>query len=141
MSNKKAKAFLGMGTISLIVVLVIAAIACFAVLNYVSADTEYKLSQKAKSSVDAFYRADAKANELLNFFYNQEKKGKLADMPSKNHYTITNNQFGTMVTYGCIIKKSVDNDQPIILKLEVVAVFNGSAPPEIHRWQTVRQAL
>ena len=83
MREKSLRSFVGMGAVSLAVILIILTITCFAVLTYVSADSEYKLSEKSKNAVTQYYAADAKANEILSEISNSIKNEKLQDFIAK----------------------------------------------------------
>ena len=67
MKSKSAgsNAYAAMGAISLSVMLVVLTIAAFAVLTYISADSDYKLSVKAAQSVTERYAAETAANRTL----------------------------------------------------------------------------
>ena len=63
--NKKGGFKVSIGVSSLLMILVVLALTIFAVLSYVTADSDYKLTQKTASGVTAYYDADSKAEEIL----------------------------------------------------------------------------
>lgn len=66
MSYKKQKSFgSNIGSLSLVVVFSILSLTVFAILAYVSANSEYKLAKKFSQSVENLYAADYKAYETL----------------------------------------------------------------------------
>ncbi len=66
MSYKKQKSFgSNIGSLSLVVVFSILSLTVFAILAYVSANSEYKLAKKFGQSVENLYAADYKAYETL----------------------------------------------------------------------------
>ena len=129
MKEKSLKSFIGMSAISLAVILIVLAIACFAVLTYVSADSEYKLSEKSSAAVDDYYRADALANEKLREISAAIKKENLEDFAAKKGYNVTNTARNKIVSF----QVPVGNTK--MLQAEVS--FKAPKQWEILKWEIV----
>jgi hypothetical protein len=67
MNRKKEKNefHLTVGTSSILMIFVVLCLTTFGVLSFVTANADYKLSNKNAEAVTAYYQADSKANELL----------------------------------------------------------------------------
>ncbi|HEX3038224.1 MAG TPA: hypothetical protein VHO94_04435 [Oscillospiraceae bacterium] len=63
--KQKNELHLSVGTSSILMIFVVLCLTTFGVLSYVTANADYKLSQKNADAVTAYYKADTKANELL----------------------------------------------------------------------------
>lgn len=63
--KQKNELHLSVGTSSILMIFVVLCLTTFGVLSYVTANADYKLSQKNADAVTAYYQADSKANELL----------------------------------------------------------------------------
>lgn len=127
MKTKSFKTFIGMGAISLAVVLIVLTITCFAVLTYVSADSEYKLSEKSSASVNDYYRADALANEKLQEISIEIKNGKLEDFAAQKGYNVTGIAGNDVVSFQIPVSKGK--------KLQIEASFSAPKQWEILKWE------
>lgn len=128
MREKSLRSFVGMGAVSLAVILIILTITCFAVLTYVSADSEYKLSEKSKNAVTQYYAADAKANEILSEISNSIKNGKLQDFIAKKGYNVTTAQGQEIIAFQVPVTKGKT--------LQVEAAFSAYDRVTILKWET-----
>lgn len=63
--NRKKSYGISIGTSSILVIIVILCLVCFAGLSIVSANADYKLSQKLADRTTAYYQASTLANEQL----------------------------------------------------------------------------
>lgn len=63
--NHKKSYGINIGTSSILVIIVILCLVCFAGLSIVSANADYKLSQKLADRTTAYYQASMLANERL----------------------------------------------------------------------------
>lgn len=127
MNTKSFKTFIGMGAISLAVVLIILTVTCFAVLTYVSADSEYKLSEKSSASVSDYYHADALANETLREISSAIKNGKLQDFASQKGYNVTRITGHDVVSFQIPVRKGK--------KLQIEVSFSAPEQWEILKWE------
>lgn len=121
--------YVGMGAVSLSVILVVLTIASFALLTYISANSDCKLSQKAAENVTEYYAAETAANRTL--------KQISADIGSpgwENKMTA----MGCDVSYtsqGCLISFSQPINTHKTLDITVLATdFSGFT---VLKWQTV----
>ena len=131
--TKRLNYFIGMAAIALAVILIVLTIACFAVLTYVSADSEYKLSEKSLASVNGYYQADSSAHETLQKISSIIKNKKnLQDFAAKKGYNVTRAAGKDYISFQIPI-----SDTKI---LEVEAVFSSPEDFEIQRWETIFQA-
>ena len=127
MREKKLRSFVGMGAVALAVILIILTITCFAVLTYVSADSEYKLSEKSRNAVSQYYEADAKANERLAEISALIKNKKSQDFIEKKGYNVTTAQGKDIVTFQVSIEKGK--------VLQVEAAFSTYDRVTILKWE------
>lgn len=128
MRGKGLRSFVGMGAVSLAVILIILTITCFAVLTYVSADSEYKLSEKSQKSVTEYYRADAKANEILSEISTAIKNRKVQDFIAKKGYNVTNSDGQQIFAFQVPVSKGKE--------LRVEAAFSAFDHMTILKWET-----
>ncbi|MEG0829480.1 MAG: hypothetical protein RSD88_03640 [Anaerovoracaceae bacterium] len=131
MSSKKQGFFLGMGVISLVVVLIILTISCFAILTYISADTEYQLSQKTKASVDGFYKADSEANLKMAEISREIKKGKLNQLVEEKRYVVTSKGNTQIISFDIKVGREK------ILKVK--AGFTPEGKGDVYKWQILQK--
>lgn len=89
MKQRTFPSFMGIGAISLAIVLIILILTCFAVLTFISADSEYKLSQKGAESATQYYQADAIANEALCTIFSEKTEKKAQDILKQKGYNVT----------------------------------------------------
>ncbi|MBO5057836.1 MAG: hypothetical protein J6C64_15970 [Lachnospiraceae bacterium] len=73
MNNKKKRYGISVGTSSILVIIVVLCLVCFAGLSIVSANADYKLSSKLAERTTSYYQASSLANEefakINNAFY------------------------------------------------------------------------
>lgn len=69
--KQKNEFHLSIGTSSILMIFVVLCLTTFGVLSYVTANADYKLSQKNADAVTAYYKADTKLNELLKMIDSQ----------------------------------------------------------------------
>jgi uncharacterized protein (UPF0333 family) len=117
-----------MGVVSLSVILVVLTIAAFALLTYVSANSDYKLSVKAAENVTAYYAAETAANRTLEtaatIIGTAGWQDKLADMGC----TVSDTTAGYTISFS----------QPVDAhKTLEVTVRAESDHLLVLRWQTV----
>ncbi len=129
MKNKSVHSFMGIGAVSLAIVLVILTLTCFAVLAFISADSEYKLSEKGAQSVTRYYQADAEASEILSEVFTAEKGENIQDILTKKGYNVTISQNRGEIT----IRVPVNDTQ----ELQVTTVYPFSSQVEILEWGLV----
>lgn len=63
MNNKKKRFGISVGTSSILVIIVVLCLVCFAGLSIVSANADYKLSSRLAERTAAYYQASSLANE------------------------------------------------------------------------------
>ena len=132
MKNDSASPFLGMGAISLSVVIVVLAIACFSVLTFVSANSDYKLSVKSANAVKEYYAADCEAIEILSDVKAYVSQDKLEEREEISPYFIVYENGNTYVCYNVNISES----KYIDVKLKI----NPNGTIDIEKWQTMSTA-
>lgn len=122
-----SNSYVGMGVVSLSVIFVVLAIAAFALLTYVSADSDYKLSVKAAESVTAYYAAETAANRTLEAaataIGTAGWRGKLEDMGCE----VSDTAAGYMVSFS----QAIDAHRTL-----EVAVHVESGHFTVVKWQT-----
>lgn len=69
--NRKKTYGISVGTSSILVIIVILSLVCFAGLSVVSANADHRLSQKLAERTTAYYQAASLANEDLALLYEQ----------------------------------------------------------------------
>lgn len=79
----KRKFKMGVGMSSMLMIFVVLCLTTFAVLSYVTANADAKLTQKAEQKVTAYYTADSEAQRLIGeldgrLVYAREKAASLA---------------------------------------------------------------
>lgn len=88
---KKKNSFgISIGASSILVIIVILALVCFAGLSLASANADYLLCQKLSDRTQNYYEAVSKAYENLAEEYQKEPSGK--DRPLTFNYSISDNQ-------------------------------------------------
>lgn len=76
---------LGLGIVTITVVLLVITLACFAMLTVSSARADYTLSQRNADTVAEYYAADAQAVEDVATFLQSEKEELREDIPVGNY--------------------------------------------------------
>lgn len=133
--KKDMKSFMGIGAISLAVILIVLTMTCFSVLTFVSADSEYKLSEKAAAAVESYYQADAEANERIAEIGKKRKDKNFRDFLSKKGYNVTTSQNQYIITFyvpmdemkKLRVKASVSFSQMDILEWRAVSAVKGES--------------
>lgn len=126
--KKDMKSFVGIGAISLAVILIVLTMTCFSILTFVSADSEYKLSEKAATAVENYYQADAEANERIAEIGKKRKGKNFRDFLSKKGYNVTISQNQYIITFHVPIDE--------MKKLRVKACISPSRIT-IWEWKTI----
>ena len=129
MKQKSFKSFMGISAIALSIILIILTLVCFSVLTFVSADSEYKLSQKSALAVKQYYEADADANEALAKIFAIENRKNVQDILTKKGYNVTISENGDQITI-CV---PISNKR----ELRVKAVWPFSSQVEIPEWEVI----
>ena len=131
MTGKNLKSLMGMTAAALVVILTTLTITCFAVLTFVSANNEYHLSEKSRTAAVQYYKADARANELLVDICQAVKNGNIQDIAAKKGYNVTKTNQWNLVSYQVPVNKSK--------MLQVEAAISASAQVKILKWETENQ--
>lgn len=126
--KKEMKTFMGIGAISLAVILIVLTMTCFSILTFVSADSEYKLSEKAATAAENYYQADAEANERIAEIGKKRKDKNFRDFLSKKGYNVTISQNQYIITFHVPVDE--------MKKLRVKACVSPSQI-SIWEWKTV----
>lgn len=130
MENKRTGSYFGMGAVSLTVVIVVLAIACFAVLTFVSADSDYKLAVRTATSVKEYYAADSEAVRIAAGLYSSMNEGTLSSGKDGSVDIFTQNG-ETCAAY----KVDIDANRCI----DIIIQLNSDAVTTV-KWQTVTAA-
>lgn len=115
MSKRIRVAGLPVGGPSLLMVFVLLCINIFAVVSYMSAVRDYKLSEKTAESISQYYSADIKAKEMLETIANELEKDPngIKKMIGVNNLRVSDEIDKINIKYDIQIKKEM------ILKVEV----------------------
>ena len=129
MKKRTFHSFMGISAVSLAIVLIILTITCFAVLTFISADSEYRLSEQGARSVKEYYHADAVASEVLATIFAAENRKNIQDILTKKGYNVTIRQKRNEITIRVPV-----NDLQV---LQVTAAYPFSSQVEILEWGLV----
>lgn len=132
--NRKKTYGISVGTSSILVIIVILSLVCFAGLSVVSANADHRLSQKLAERTTAYYQAASLANEDLALLYEQLQQlyinsDSLADYKAKIKESLPD-----PLTFSYMISDS----QSLIMSVTLVYPENpGDALFTIDRFQIV----
>lgn len=123
---------LPIGGPSLLMAFVLLCLTTFAVISYMAALRDYKLSEKTASNITLYYEADAKAEEILAELSTQVKQNQdgLEEIWSNYDMTIAKENEKRIVSYLVPIKKEM------VLKV-VVEFSNEMDSYNILTWKQV----
>lgn len=127
MKSKGIGSLTGTGAAALAVILIVLTMSCFAVLTFLSSDSEYQMSRKSQAAVDSYYQTDAEASEIMEDISISLKKENFRDFISKKGYNVTTDHGDYIVSF----QVPAENSQV----LHVKAVFSSTGKAEILQWQ------
>ena len=110
--EKSRKPILGVGTSSILLIFVLLCMITFAVLSLVSSRSDYRLSQKTRSTQD-YYEAENKANDIL----------LTIDQCLEEQYTL----YGNTEEYLQHVKSALENTEGILFSSERVMEYQVPA--------------
>lgn len=100
MNSKKKRYGISVGTSSILVIIVVLCLVCFAGLSIVSANADYKLTVKLADRTTAYYQASSLANEefarLNSAFYNFY----LESADSEEYYSKIKESYSDSLTFS-----------------------------------------
>jgi len=135
------------GTSSILVIFMLLALITFATLSYISARSDYLLSQKAAERTTAYYEADKIAsyyladveNTLADLYYRSENEAEfktavLSTFSNNDTFIVSTTESLTIINYSI----SISDTQDLYVELEIQ--YPQSIDSQFYRilsWQTV----
>lgn len=101
--NHKKSYGINIGTSSILVIIVILCLVCFAGLSIVSANADYKLSQKLADRTTAYYQASMLANERLVLLNDSLYEIYMDSADENSYFETIKESFSDSLTFSCPI--------------------------------------
>lgn len=116
MNNKKKRYGISVGTSSILVIIVVLCLVCFAGLSIVSASADYKLSSKLAERTTSYYQASSLANEEFAKINNAFYDFYLESADSDEYYKKIKESYSDSLTFSY----TISNTQALSVSVEPV---------------------
>jgi len=104
--NRKKSYGISVGTSSILVIIVILSLVCFAGLSVVSANADYRLSQKLAQRTTTYYEATSLANKDLSLLDNELREIYVTSSSSSDYENKIKESLSDSLTYSYVISDS-----------------------------------
>ena len=120
--NRKKSYGISVGSSSILVIIVILSLVCFAGLSVVSANADYRLSQKLARRTTAYYEAASLANKDLALLDGKLREFYVSSNSSSDYESKIKESLSDSLTYSYIISDS----QSLIVAITPVYPANAT---------------